>query len=149
MRLLNTKEPEISLALVPWFIPDNQDPLDMGWELHERLRTKPDETFCLIAIENNIIQAILIAYTRKRDVWIWQVHARNKFKYGMLMFDGLYRWAIRKKKKKIRGATYNERYNKLFERKYGFTLQNGELIRDVKFRSNNYKKDIAIQPLYG
>ena len=133
MRLWICDNPEFaSLALISWFIPRNQNPLDMGWELHERLRKNPEDTFCLIAIEKNIIQAVLIAYKRKRDVWIWQAHARNGFKYSKTIFNGLVEWTKGKKIKRIRCRVEEERNRKLYELKYGFkSKRNKELYLNV------------------
>lgn len=119
MRIWNCKNYEwASMALVPWFVPTNQDPLDMGWKLHERLRENPDDTLCLIAIEKNIIQAILIAYVRKRDIWLWQAHARKGFRYPRLMFNLLKNWSKTRKRKKIRMGIYEKK--DAFQRRWGF-----------------------------
>ncbi len=133
MRLLNTKDYEwASLWLLSWFIPREQKPLDMGWFLHEQLREKPDDTFCLVAIERNIIQAILIAYTRKRDVFVWQAHARKGFRFSKLMFSGLIHWTRGRGKKRLKCKVGDKRNRKLYELKYGFkSKRNGELYLNV------------------
>lgn len=119
MRIWNCKDYEwASLALMPWFIPANQKPLDMGWELHERLRENPDDTLCLVAIEESIIQAILIAYVRKRDIWLWQAHSRKKFKFSKLMFNLLKNWGKTKKRKRLRMGTYEKK--DAFQKRWGF-----------------------------
>lgn len=118
MRILNSKDPDISLKLLPWFVPANQTPMDIGWELHERLRENPDETFCSIAIENDMIQAVLIAYVMKRCVWLWQAQARRGFKYSSFMFNGLKHWSRSRGRKKIRMGVLER--HKVFERKWGF-----------------------------
>ena len=107
-----------SLALISWFIPTNQNPLEMGWELHERLRENPDDIFCVVAIERNIIQAILIAYIRKRDVWLWQAHARKGFEYSKMIFNGLKIWSKLRKRKRIRMGVHEKR--NAFQRRWGF-----------------------------
>jgi hypothetical protein len=118
MRIYNAKDPDISLKLIPWFVPGNQTPIDIGWELHERLREKPDETFCSIAIENDTIQAVLIAYVRKREVWLWQAQSRSGFKYSKYIFEGLKHWSRSRGRKKIRMGTPTR--HKAFERAWGF-----------------------------
>lgn len=118
MRIWNCKDAEFSLWLVPWFVPAGQNPIDMGWKLHERLREKPNDTLCLVAIERNIIQAILIAYTRKRDVWLWQGHARKGFRFSKLMFNLLKNWSKLKRRKKIRMGIYEKK--DAFQRRWGF-----------------------------
>jgi hypothetical protein len=90
----------------------------MGWELHRRLKTQPDDTLCLIALENNIIQAVMIAFLRKRDTWLWQAHARKGFRFSKLMFNALKNWSKSKMRKKIRMGVYEKK--ELFQRKWGF-----------------------------
>ena len=133
MRIWNCKNYEwASLALIPWFVPTNQNPLDMGWELHERLKENPDDTLCLVAIEKNLIQAILIAYKRKRIIWIWQAHAREKFRFSSLMFNGLVSWAKSRKISKIKCKVSSEKNRKLYGIKYGFkSKRNGVMYRNV------------------
>ena len=118
MRLLNNKDPEFALWLISWFVPANQDPVDMSWKLHERLKENPDDTLCLIAIEKSIIQAILIAYTRKRDVWLWQAHARKGFGFSKLMFSLLKNWTKSRNRRKIRIGIYEKQ--EVFQRRWGF-----------------------------
>jgi len=118
MIIWNCKDESIAMRLIPWFLPANQTPLDMGWELHERLREKPDDTFCLVAIEKNIIQGMAIAYVRKRDVWLWQAHVRKGFKYTKMLFDGLKIWAKSKKRRKIRMGVFEKQ--DAFQRRWGF-----------------------------
>ena len=132
MWLLNNKNPDFAIWLVPWFIPVNQDPINMSWKLRQRLKETPDDTLCLVAIEKNIIQAVLIAYTRKRDVWLWQAHGRKGFRFSKLMFNGLIHWTRGKSKKRIRCKVTNERNRKLYELKYGFkSKRNKEMYLNV------------------
>ena len=107
-----------SLWLVSWFVPVEQNPIDMGWKLHERLREKPDDTLCLVAFEKNIIQAVLIAYVRKRDVWLWQGHTRKGFRFSTLMFNLLKNWSKMRNRKKIRIGIYEKK--ELFQRRWDF-----------------------------
>ena len=64
MRLWRADNPEVAMNLIPWFVPTNQNPIQMGWELHERLKEKPEDTFCLVALRGRIVQAVLIAYKK-------------------------------------------------------------------------------------
>ena len=119
MRLWRADNPEVAMNLIPWFVPTNQNPIQMGWELHERLKEKPEDTFCLVALKGRIVQAVLIAYKRKRDVWLWQAHARKGFKYSRTIFDGLKYWSKSVGKNRIRmGAV--KRF-KAYQRRWGFT----------------------------
>jgi len=133
VRIWNCKDYEwASLWLVSWFVPTDQNPIDMGWKLHQRLKENPNDTLCLVAIEKDIIQAVLIAYTRKRDVWLWQAHGRKGFRFSKLMFNGLISWAKGKNKKRIRCGVTEERNRKLYELKYGFkSKRNKEMYLNV------------------
>lgn len=118
MRLLNNKDPEFAMRLIPWFVPVGQNPIDMGWKLYERLKENPDDTLCLVAIEKNIIQAVLIAYVQKRAVWLWQAHGRKGFRFSKLMFNLLKSWTKTKNRKRIRIGIYERK--EAFQRKWGF-----------------------------
>lgn len=133
MRIWNCKNYDFaSMALVPWFVPANQEPLAMGWELHERLRENPDDTLCLIAIEKSIIQAILIAYKKKRVVWIWQVHTRKGFRHSKVMFNGLVSWTKSINIKRIKCEVNEEKNRRIYTIKYGFkSKRNKEMYLNV------------------
>jgi len=118
MRIWNCKDERIAMRLIPWFVPYKQDPMYMGWELHERLRENPNDTFCIVAIEKSIIQAILIAYVRKRDIWLWQAHTRKGFEYSKMIFNGLKIWSKLRKRKRIRMGVHEKR--NAFQRRWGF-----------------------------
>jgi len=118
MRLWNCKNPDVAMSLIPWFVPEGQNPIDMGWKLYTMLKTKPDDIFCLIALDSSIIQAILIAYKCKREVWLWQAHARGGFKYSKTMFNGLVSWTKGIGKKKIRMSTSQKQ--KAYQKRWGF-----------------------------
>lgn len=114
----NAKDPELApLAMVPWFI--GTDPIDMAVELAGRLEKYPDRTFCLIAHENNVVQAMLIAYrVNRKVVWLWQSHQRQGFKYTKFMFEALKQWSRTLKCKQIRMKTPDRK--RAFARRWGF-----------------------------
>lgn len=119
MRIQKTTNPKISFALIPWFVPANLDRLQIGWELHEMLRKEPDNVFCLIATENGIGQAVLIAYTEENYVWVWQRRIKAGFKYQKFMYDGLVNWSKARGFDRLRcGAS--KRAGRVLRRRYGF-----------------------------
>ena len=130
MRILNSKDPDISLKLIPFFIPEDQTRLEMGLELYGRLKSEPDNTLCLVAIENDIGQAMMIAYERERDVFVWQAWSRSGFKYQMTIFNGLISWAKSLGKDKL-VAGIPERKRKFFERRYGFKPSGEVMEREI------------------
>jgi len=120
MILWNAKNPELaSIALIPWFVPDGTHPIEMACELVGRLEKKPDETFCLIAHENNIIQAMLVAYRSKRKtVFLWQACQRPGFRFTKLVFEYFKQWAKALGCKEIRMKTPNRK--RAFQKRWGF-----------------------------
>jgi len=120
MRLLNTKDPDMSLILIPWFIPSNRTYLETGWSLHERLRETPEDTFCCVAIEKGIIKAVLIAYVDEGHVHIWQARTSVGFKYQNTMLFGLITWSKTKGYSKLTAGVPEKNKRKFYERRYGF-----------------------------
>lgn len=135
MRLLNTKNPENVTRIYPWLIPtETKTRMDIAAEIYGRLKEKPDDTFVLIAIENNITRAVMIAYVsecRKRCVWLWQSQSKPGFRYGRLMFDALKSWSRSKRAKEIRMRTNRDK--EAIQRKWGFeSLKNGDMRIKIK-----------------
>lgn len=122
MRLLNIKDPEFVIKLVPWFVSSSQSRQDIMCELYQRLKDKPDETFVCMAIENNIGQALLVAGCREDNVGIWQARARAGFGYQKLLLYLLSVWAKSKGYTKLTAGVSDKRRQKFFERKYGFKM---------------------------
>ena len=132
MRFCHPKDPEVSLVLMPWFIPSDKTHLEIGWELHEKLRKSPDDTFCFVAVKNCTIQAVLIAYVRKEknDIFIWQARAKAGFRYSKIVFAGLVKWAQERGFHKLR-AGMDKKRQRCFKRLYGFVPVNGEIERNI------------------
>ncbi len=133
--IIQTKWPSISLYLMPYYVPvDKQLRSDIGWELNQRLKDNPDETFLEIAYlpRDSTLQAMLIAYVEEKRVWIWQARSMRGFKYQKVMLGGLIEWARTKGIEQIRCKVSKERNRKLYERKYGFkSKRNKELYLNV------------------
>lgn len=116
------------MNLIPWYAPGDQAHLEIGLELYERLKEKPDNTFCLVAMENGFCQGILIAYIRKNDIWLWQSRAKSGFKYSKLAMRCLFEWAKWRGYNTIKTKP-NKRSAKLLARKYKFTPSDeGEMV---------------------
>lgn len=131
MRILNSKNPKVAAMLIPWLVPtQTESRLQIAAELAERLKQKPGETFCIVAIERNIARAVMIAHvseSRRRSVWIWQSQAEPGFRFSDLMMELLKSWARTKKAREIRMGT--DRNARAFERRWGF-----ERTRDDELR---------------
>ena len=106
--------------LMPWFVPFDQTREDMYLELCERLTHKPDETFVCVAIQNDLIKGMTIAYTRDSDVFIWQASTQLDVPARIVdvAFDGICHWARSKGFNRISGLPNRARH--LWERRWGF-----------------------------
>jgi len=97
--------------------------MQIACELAERLDKRPDETLCLVAIENNIAHAVLIAHLseeHKHSLWLWQAAAESGFEDSKRLWDEMIIWARTKQAKEIRMGTSIE-HQKAFQRQWGFT----------------------------
>ena len=90
-------------------------------ELYGRLEQDPENTFVHVALDEEICKGVLIAYNSKDSVWIWQARAAKNFKYQKDMFSHLKRWAKNKNKKVMRMETHNEKLEKFYKHRFGFT----------------------------
>lgn len=119
MEFLITKNPEVALTLIPWFVPLNQSREDIYLELRERLTDNPDETFVCVAIEDNLIKGMVVAYVRYKDVLIWQ--SRNEGLSRSIVdfvFNGVCHWARSKGFDRV--TTVPNRARKIWVRRWGF-----------------------------
>ena len=95
MRFWVTKNPKVALMLIPWFVPNNQTREEIYLELIDRLTDSPDETFVCVAIEDDLIKGMAVAYCRDKDVFIWQARSDNGMSQEMVdrALGGLAIWA--------------------------------------------------------
>lgn len=129
MSIIKTQDPNVSIYLLPWYIEGDMTRFEIGVNLYERLINDPDNTFVSVAVDDNNVKAVLIAYVRDNDVFIWQAKAKPGFKGTREMFDDLIVWA--KNKKKDRLATHSPR-NKCVMRRWGFAgSDNNEIIKEI------------------
>lgn len=135
MRLLSTKNPQDIAKIYPWLIPTkNETRMNIASELFGRLKERPDDTFVLVAIENNITRCIVVAYmSSKRVCWLWQSQAQPGFKHSRLMMDALKSWARGRGAKKIGISVSKTGKKRAFKRRWGFKeLRNGEMRLKIK-----------------
>ena len=90
-------------------------------ELYGRLEKDPDNTYVDIALDGSKCRAVIIAYTSNDYVWIWQSRSTKKFKNQKEMINRLKLWAKHKKAKNVKMQTYNNKLEKFYNRRYGFT----------------------------
>lgn len=110
----------MALVLIPWFIPFDQTVVDMYLELCDRMEQQPEKTFVLLAIENDQIQGMVIAYCRKDDVFIWQASTDRGVSVSVVdhAFRGILCWAKGKGYSQVSGVP--NRARKIWQRRWGF-----------------------------
>ena len=120
MRFLIVQNPDMALVLVPWFVPVDQAREDIYLDLIHRLKYNPDETFVCLAIENDLIKGMVIAYCRIKDVFIWQVRtSKDVSRYIVdLVFNGVCHWARSRGFNRV--STVPNRAKKIWQRRWGF-----------------------------
>jgi hypothetical protein len=127
MTYINTKDPNVSFYLVPWFVCVNQDKIEIGAELHRRLLEEPDDTYVEIAVENNQVHGFIAAFIDGNSVFIWQVNADDKVDIQKGL-ERLIDWA--EMKGVYRLTTISLRDRSLI-RKYGFKRENDLLVKEI------------------
>lgn len=122
MIFINVKDPDATLSMLPWFVAVDKSPIDIGFELSERLQDDPDNTLVIVAEQGSNVQAVVAAFveanpeTGQRHVFIWQGRSRAGFKYGKLLFEQIEQWAKGKDIRRIvlgtqRGRAMCRRFN--------------------------------------
>ncbi len=134
MEIWNCKNPEIYPYVAPWMISIENSIVEMCVELKDRLTNSPDDTLCLLAIEDKVCHAVAISYKVDDCIWIWQARSKSGFRHSDFMFDLIKKWAVMKNAKELRIKT-TDRLARFFRRRYKFhSLSNGEL--KYEFRTN-------------
>ena len=124
MRFWITKNPRVALLLVPWFVPVSQSRKEIYVALCNRLIVLPDDTFVCLAIDEDRIKGVVIAYCRATNVFLWQARSEGlASSYVDRAFNGLCHWARAKGFNKI--TTVPNRAAKLWKRRWGFVEQPG------------------------
>ena len=128
MNIIRIKNPEISVHLLPWYIEDNQTPLEIGMELNDRMINKPDDTCVLLAIKNGYLKCVLIGYIENDYLFIWQARKSKDMDRPRLMFRKLCEWGKSKGVEKAQLIASDKRVRRLYKRKYGFTSVGGPVM---------------------
>ena len=130
MKFIQAKHPAVCWPLLPWFVEGDQTREEIFMELYGRLEQDPENTFVEIALDGDICKGVLIAYNFSNSndaIWIWQARAAKGFRYQKDMFSHLKEWSKNKNKKVMRMETHNDKLEKLYSRKFGFT-KNGDVM---------------------
>jgi hypothetical protein len=127
VRIQRITDPDATLAMIPWFVPDEQPRIAIGCSLSEKMLNDPDDTLVLIATEDNNVRALSVSFvetnpdTGERHVFIWQARTLPGFTQGKILMDSIGRWAIDKGIMRITtGMFLPQRRINAFCRRYGF-----------------------------
>lgn len=131
MRILNTKDPEDVVKLIPWLIPtESETRMEIAAELYRGLKDRPRDVLVLVAIERDIARAVLIAHISHRShkrVWLWQAQAEPGFRYSRILFEGLKAWSRACGAREIRTGING--HEKVYRRRWGFTSRGDNELR--------------------
>ena len=128
-KIFRAYNPFISLALVPWYVANDQTPFQIGMELNDRMREEPENTFVLIAMNGEKAEAILIAYIETDHVHVWQARKKSGFRYSGDMFAMLCQWAQDNDISILQCAPAGHAQRRLYRRKYGFESIDNKYMR--------------------
>ncbi len=104
---------------MPWYVEYDRNRLEIGSELYDRLANNPENTFLTIAVEDDKIYAIIIAYVERDYVWGWQSGTKQGFRHSKTLFNSLLEWTKSKNVSKIK-CLPNVEVRDLLRRRYGF-----------------------------
>ncbi len=111
----------MSIPLIPWYLPEDENVLSIAMKVHEWLEKRPDDVYVLAIMELGRCHGISIVYMDEdNDCVYWQVNIDRKVKYRIPILEGMKAWA------RSRGAEFLRLYTtykprlRLY-RKYGFT----------------------------
>ena len=128
MKILRVLNPEISVQLIPWYVPDDKTPIEIGMELDQRMREDSDNTGVFVAVKNGYLKAMLIGYMEGETLFVWQARKSKDMDRPRLIFHELCRWAKAKGAKKAQLKSSDKRVRRMYKRKYGFTPLGGPLM---------------------
>jgi hypothetical protein len=124
---VNTKDPSVSFRLLPWFVPADQDKVEIGAELEQRLKNSPDDTWVDIATEDGSVCGMVIGFKREEDVYVWQAKILPGFKCGKEMMRRITAWAKESGFSKLAARPLRE---DALKRRFGFK-GHGLLIKEI------------------
>lgn len=126
MKIVRQTNPEVCFALIPWFVPNqNQNVLEIGAELYQRMIDKPDDTLVLTALNGEYCEGVLISYVDADHVHIFQARKARDFQYPRLMFAKTMEWAKAKGFNKLTLGCEDKRLRRMYKTKYGFVSSGG------------------------
>ena len=121
MNIVRVRHPDISVYLIPWFVEDGQTAVEVGMELNDRLRQKPDDTCVMLAIDKGYLKGVLVGYIEQDYLFVWQARKSKDMDRPRLIFHCLCEWSKTRGVKKARLVSHDKRIRRLYKRKYGFT----------------------------
>ena len=110
----------MAVQLVSWFEPVDQTLEEMLLMLHDKLETQGEDTYLSLAVEDDTVKGMTIAYKAGDEVFIWQATASKGVSSAIVdeAFDNIKQWARDKGCKRISGVP--NRAKRIWQRRWGF-----------------------------
>lgn len=134
MEFKRITDPKMAVQLVPWFEPEGETLEEMLVFLYDRLENNSSDTYLSLAVEDDLIKGIVIAYRVGIEVFIWQATAIKGVSSEVVdeAFENIKKWARTKGCSRISGIP--NRAKRIWERRWGFKqsdLNENEVILEI------------------
>jgi hypothetical protein len=130
MEYKRIKNPDISLHILPFFVEGGDEtPVEIGMRLNDLMREDADNTFVLTAVKDEMLMAVLLAYSDDNGITIWQFKKSKDMDRPQQMIHKMYEWARSKGAKEVYLKCHDKRLRRLYRRKYGFSNSTDNLMR--------------------
>ena len=130
IKIINAKNPEVSIHLLPWYVVNDMPRFEIGLRLYDRLQEQPEDTLVLIAVDETTadVKGMLIAENREDSAFMWQAKVKSGCGASKDLFERLTTWAKSKGKTKIVTQTLRV---KAAIRLWGFVQQGNNLVKEI------------------
>jgi hypothetical protein len=125
MDIMKINNPGMAYMLLPWYL-DTWEPIEATCcRLYQMMSEKPESTLLCVAVEDDKIHGIAIAYIEGEDCIIWQMNGIN----AKQLEEPMTFWAKDKKCKRL--IIHTNRNPKALERRHGFKINKTEQVNDM------------------
>jgi hypothetical protein len=125
MQIMKINNPGMAYMLLSWYL-DIWEPIEKTCcRLYEMMTEEPESTLLCVAVEDDKIQGIAIAYTEVNDCVIWQMNATDAKQFD----EPISFWA--KKNKCERLVVHTHRNPEALSRRHGFELDKTDKVNNI------------------